>query len=82
MDRLGELVLVQVSGYFLIAPLEGQVLVLVAVQTVLDRVGLEDDRYAAVIHPSAVISPSATIGPGAVILAQCVVGPSASIEAI
>ncbi|MEU1476562.1 acetyltransferase [Streptomyces sp. NPDC001668] len=36
------------------------------------RFGLPDDRYATVVHPSAVVSANSVIGPGSVLLAQCV----------
>ncbi len=39
--------------------------------SLIGRLGLPDERFASVVHPSAVVSPSATLGPGTVILANC-----------
>ncbi|MFI8288559.1 acetyltransferase [Streptomyces sp. NPDC085614] len=36
------------------------------------RLGLPADRYATVVHPSAVVPAGCTVGPGSVILAQTV----------
>jgi sugar O-acyltransferase (sialic acid O-acetyltransferase NeuD family) len=36
------------------------------------RLGLEEDRYATVVHPAATIAASTTIGPGTVVLAGVV----------
>src|SRR5215472_12605583 len=39
---------------------------------IVRRLGLPEDRYAVIVHPSAQISASSSVGPGSVILAQCV----------
>lgn len=39
----------------------------------IDRLGLARDRFATVIHPTAVVSPSATLGRGSVVLANCTI---------
>ncbi|MHA6764998.1 acetyltransferase [Streptacidiphilus sp. PAMC 29251] len=36
------------------------------------RLGLPGERYATVVHPTAVVSASSTVGPGSVLLAQAV----------
>ncbi|MEU3841022.1 acetyltransferase [Streptomyces sp. NPDC028635] len=35
------------------------------------RLGLPEDRYATVVHPSAAVSATSRIGPGSVLLAHC-----------
>jgi sugar O-acyltransferase (sialic acid O-acetyltransferase NeuD family) len=44
-------------------------------ELVVRRLGLEPDRFPALIHPSAAVSPHAEVGPGAVVLNQAVVQP-------
>lgn len=39
----------------------------------IDKLGVSPDRFATVVHPSAVISPSARIGRGTVILGNCTI---------
>lgn len=45
------------------------------------RLGLPEERYTTIIHPSAQISASSAVGPGSVILAQCVLTASVSVGA-
>jgi sugar O-acyltransferase (sialic acid O-acetyltransferase NeuD family) len=35
------------------------------------RLGLPDERYATVVHPSAAVADSCAVGPGSVLLAHC-----------
>jgi sugar O-acyltransferase (sialic acid O-acetyltransferase NeuD family) len=44
----------------------------VARAMIVDRLGLDDDRYATLVHPSAVVPPTATLGAGAVLHAGVV----------
>jgi sugar O-acyltransferase (sialic acid O-acetyltransferase NeuD family) len=37
---------------------------------IAERLGLEDDRYATLVHPTATVSPSSRVGPGSVLLAH------------
>ncbi|MEU8617778.1 acetyltransferase [Streptomyces sp. NPDC048623] len=39
---------------------------------IVARLGLPDDRYATVVHPTAVVSASSVLGPGTVLLAHTV----------
>lgn len=39
---------------------------------IADRLGLDDDRYATLVHPGADVGTGCTIGPGTVVLAQTV----------
>jgi sugar O-acyltransferase (sialic acid O-acetyltransferase NeuD family) len=48
---------------------------------IVRRLGLPEERYATVIHPSAQVSASSAVGPGSVILAQCVLTASVSVGA-
>jgi sugar O-acyltransferase (sialic acid O-acetyltransferase NeuD family) len=41
-------------------------------QRIVERLGLPEDRYATVVHPTAAIGQSCHIGPGSVVLAQVV----------
>lgn len=41
-------------------------------ERVVDRLALDDDRYATLVHPSAVVPASVTVGPGTVIHAGSV----------
>lgn len=43
------------------------------------RLGLEIERYASIIHPSAVVSPTAVIGNGTVIMPQAVINTGAKL---
>lgn len=43
-----------------------------AKRRICERIELDDDRYATLIHPSVALSTSSTIGAGSVILAQVV----------
>ncbi|OOE00239.1 acetyltransferase [Anoxybacillus kestanbolensis] len=46
---------------------------------IAQRVRIDDEKFATLIHPSAVISPSACIGSGTVIMPNCVVNAAAKI---
>jgi sugar O-acyltransferase (sialic acid O-acetyltransferase NeuD family) len=48
---------------------------------IVRRLGLPEERYAVVVHPSAQLSPSSSVGPGSVILAQCALTASVSVGA-
>jgi sugar O-acyltransferase (sialic acid O-acetyltransferase NeuD family) len=48
---------------------------------IVRRLGLPEDRYAVIVHPSAQISASSTVRPGSVLLAQCVLTASVSLGA-
>ncbi|NEA99260.1 acetyltransferase [Streptomyces sp. SID13726] len=43
--------------------------------------GLPDDRYATVVHPTAVVSATSEIGPGSVLLAHCVLTAAVRVGA-
>ncbi|MGW1811203.1 acetyltransferase [Streptomyces sp. NPDC002078] len=45
------------------------------------RLGLPADRYATVIHPTAVVSATSGIGPGSVLLAHCVLTAAVRVGA-
>lgn len=46
---------------------------------IIDRLEIPDDRFATVVHPSAVVSRSATIGVGTVVLQNAVVSSGATL---
>jgi acetyltransferase EpsM len=46
---------------------------------IVKRLRLQKDRFATLIHPSAIISPSASIGEGTVVMPNCVVNANAKI---
>ena len=48
-------------------------------KTIVEHIGLSDESYLTLIHPSAVISPSAKIGVGSVIMAKSVINADAQI---
>lgn len=48
---------------------------------IVERLGLPEERYATVVHPSAQISADSSIGPGSVILAQTVLTTSVEVGA-
>lgn len=48
---------------------------------IADRLGVEDDRYATVVHPAATIAASTTLGPGTVVLAGVVTTADVEIGA-
>ncbi|WP_326854996.1 acetyltransferase [Actinocrinis sp.] len=48
---------------------------------IVERLGLPEERYATVVHPSAQISADSSIGPGSVILAQTVLTASVEVGA-
>ena len=48
-------------------------------RALIERLGLADERFATVVHPSSVVSKSARIGRGSVILSNCSVGYNAVI---
>jgi len=45
------------------------------------RLGLPVDRYATVIHPTAVVSATSEVGPGSVLLAHCVLTAAVRVGA-
>ena len=45
------------------------------------RLGLPADRYATVIHPTAVVSATSQVGPGSVLLAHCVLTAAVRVGA-
>lgn len=45
----------------------------------IERLGVERDRFATVVHPRASISPNASIGVGSVVLSNCTVNTGVSI---
>ncbi|MET7683535.1 acetyltransferase [Streptomyces sp. NPDC005423] len=45
------------------------------------RLGLPEDRYATVIHPTAVVSSTSRVGPGSVLLAHCVLTAAVRVGA-
>lgn len=53
----------------------------VAREQIVARLGLPADRYATVVHPSAVVGHGSTVGPGSVLLAQVVLTAEVSIGA-
>jgi acetyltransferase EpsM len=46
---------------------------------IVKRIGLQNNRFATLIHPSAIISPSASIGEGTVVMPNCVIHANAEI---
>jgi sugar O-acyltransferase (sialic acid O-acetyltransferase NeuD family) len=48
---------------------------------IVERLGLPDERYATIVHPSAQISADSSVGPGSVILAQTVLTASVEVGA-
>ncbi len=46
---------------------------------IVEHIGLSDESYLTLIHPTAVISPSAKIGAGSVIMAKSVINADAQI---
>jgi sugar O-acyltransferase (sialic acid O-acetyltransferase NeuD family) len=48
---------------------------------IVAELGLPADRYATIIHPSAVVSASSVVGPGSVLLAQVALTASVRIGA-
>jgi sugar O-acyltransferase (sialic acid O-acetyltransferase NeuD family) len=47
---------------------------------VYDRLGLDEEHYAALIHPRAYIAPNASIGPGCVIYPNVCIGAGARVD--
>ncbi|MFC4031166.1 NeuD/PglB/VioB family sugar acetyltransferase [Streptomyces polygonati] len=45
------------------------------------RLGLPEQRYATVVHPTAAVSDSSSIGPGSVLLAHCVLTAAVRVGA-
>ncbi|MGP2439514.1 acetyltransferase [Streptomyces sp. JW3] len=45
------------------------------------RLGLPDERYATVVHPTASVSATSTVGPGSVLLAHCVLTAAVRVGA-
>lgn len=45
------------------------------------RLGLPEERYATVVHPTAVVSGSSVVGPGSVLLAHCVLTAAVRVGA-
>jgi sugar O-acyltransferase (sialic acid O-acetyltransferase NeuD family) len=48
-------------------------------QRIVDRLGLPADRYATVVHPSAVVGSGSVVGPGSVLLAGTVLTADVTI---
>lgn len=46
---------------------------------IVKRIGLQKERFATLIHPSAIISPSANIGEGTVVMPNSVINASTKI---
>ena len=46
---------------------------------VVDRLGLDDNRFATIIHPTVSVSRYAELGPGSIVLQNCVIGPDTRI---
>jgi acetyltransferase EpsM len=46
---------------------------------IVERIRVDNEKFATLIHPSAIISPSARIGEGTVIMPNCVVNANAEI---
>jgi acetyltransferase EpsM len=46
---------------------------------IVKKIGLPNNRFATLIHPSAIISPSACIGEGTVVMPNCVISANAKI---
>lgn len=45
------------------------------------RLGLPEERYATVVHPTAAVSATSTVGPGSVLLAHCVLTAAVRVGA-
>ncbi|MEU1055514.1 NeuD/PglB/VioB family sugar acetyltransferase [Streptomyces sp. NPDC005876] len=45
------------------------------------RLGLPEERYATVVHPTASLSATSVVGPGSVLLAQCVLTAAVRVGA-
>ncbi|MFG2791175.1 acetyltransferase [Streptomyces sp. NPDC048419] len=46
-----------------------------------DRLGLPEDRYATVVHPTAAVSATSEVGPGSVLFAHCVLTAAVRVGA-
>lgn len=46
---------------------------------IVDRLGLSTERYATIIHPTAIVSASSSIGPGSVLLANAVLTAAVTV---
>lgn len=46
---------------------------------IVERLGLSNDQYVSLVHPSSIVSCSATIGVGTVVMPNCVIQPHAKI---
>jgi acetyltransferase EpsM len=46
---------------------------------IVKRIGLPKERFATLIHPSAIISPSVSIGEGTVVMPNCVINANTEI---
>jgi sugar O-acyltransferase (sialic acid O-acetyltransferase NeuD family) len=78
------------GGCGLLRELPSQVRVVVCVGSPRDyavrarlvrRLGLPEERYATVVHPTAVVSGSSVVGPGSVLLAHCVLTAAVRVGA-
>ena len=49
-------------------------------RALIARTGLASERFATIIHPSAVISVSARLGRGVIVLANCSIGAGAQVD--
>ncbi|GLW23532.1 acetyltransferase [Microbispora triticiradicis] len=48
---------------------------------IVARLGLPAERYATLVHPTAVVSATSRVGPGSVVQAQCVLTASVEVGA-
>jgi acetyltransferase EpsM len=46
---------------------------------IVNRIGLSKERFATLIHPTAIISPTARIGEGTVVMPNCVINANTEI---
>lgn len=48
---------------------------------IVARLGLPNERYATLVHPTTSVAPTCSVGPGSVLLAQCVLTASVRVGA-